>query len=116
MKWSVGAVFDFEDGGGSYDFDAVPLAGRDLHAIVALGGIKEVAGGLGSEVVVEDDIHFASEDYVCFGGVAMAVYGERRAREEHVDEALSLGIEAVVEVVVHAEARASGSLCGDFVE
>lgn len=102
MKWSVGAVFDFEDGGGSYDFDAVPLAGGDLHAIVALGGIKEVAGGLGSEVVVEDDIHFASEDYIGFGGVAMAVYGEGRAREEHVDEALGLGIEAVVEVVVHA--------------
>jgi len=34
-------VFDFEDGGGFEDFDAVPLAFGDVHAVVADGRIKE---------------------------------------------------------------------------
>lgn len=37
---SVGGVFDFEDGGGLEDFDAVPLAFGDLHAVIADGRVE----------------------------------------------------------------------------
>lgn len=40
----VGAVFDFEDGGGFEDFDAVPLAFGDLHAVIADGGLRRGIG------------------------------------------------------------------------
>ena len=113
---SVGAVFDFEDGGGFDDFYAVPLACGDLYSVVALRRVEEVAGGLSAEIVVEDDVHFATEDDIGFGSVAVAVYGKRSAGEEYVDEALGLGVEAVVKIVVHAEAGASGGLSGHFVE
>lgn len=36
----VGAVFDFEDGGGFEDFDAVPLAFGDVDAVVADGRVE----------------------------------------------------------------------------
>lgn len=48
--------------------------------------------------------------------MAMAMDGELCAGEEHVDKPLSLGVKAVVEVIVHAQAGGCLSLLSDFIE
>lgn len=112
----IGTVFDFEDGGGLEDLDGVPLVARDVDAVVAGGGVEEVALGGTARLIAEDDVHAAAQEDVGLGGGVMAVDGEDRAREEDVDEALGFGIKALVEVEVHAQPRRLCGLGGDGVE
>ena len=88
----IGTVFDFEDGGGLEDLDGVPLVARDVDAVVAGGGVEEVALGGTARLIAEDDVHAAAQEDVGLGGGVMAVDGEDRAGEEDVDEALGFGI------------------------
>ena len=53
--------------------------------VAALDRVEEVASGLSAEIIVEDYVHFATEDYVCFCGMSMAVNGQRSAGKQHVD-------------------------------
>ena len=89
---SIGTVFDFEDGGWLEDLDGVPLVARDVDAVVAGGGVEEVALGGTARLIAEDDVHAAAQEDVGLGGGVMAVDGEDRAGEEDVDEALGFGI------------------------
>ena len=88
----IGTVFDFEDGGWLEDLDGVPLVARDVDAVVAGGGVEEVALGGTARLIAEDDVHAAAQEDVGLGGGVMAVDGEDRAGEEDVDEALGFGI------------------------
>lgn len=108
-------VFDFEDGGWLNDLDAVPLAFGDLHTVVALGGVEEVSLGLCAYVVVEHHEHLAAQDNIGFSRMAMSVYEQRSAWQQHIDEQRRLCIKTIAKVIVHMETMACLCLSGCFV-
>ena len=102
---SVWAVLDLEDGRGLDHLHRVPLILRDMYPIIACGGIDQMAFRLGPGFIVEHHAQFAAQQYVGLSRMAVPVYGQHGARQQHVDESLRLCVQTLVQVIIHAKPR-----------
>lgn len=74
----------------------MPLSFGYLHSVITQSRIKEKTLCLTAEVVIEDHKHLASEQDICFGSVAVAVYRQRSSRQQYIEQTLCLGIKTVM--------------------
>ena len=113
---SVWAVLDLEDGRGFDHLHRMPLVLRDMYAVIACGGIDQMAFRLGPGLIVEHHDQFAAQQDIGLRSVAMTVYRQNGARQQHVDEPLRLCVQTLVQVIVHAKPRRLFGFCRDFIE
>ena len=94
----------------------MPLACRNLYAVVTKCRIEKESFGLSAHVVIEHHEHLASEQDIGFCRVAVTMNRENRARQQYVDQSLGLCIKAVMEIEVHSQARTLRRLPCYFVK
>ena len=110
-------LLDFEDDAAALQhFQAMPLAGGNVNAVLAFEGIEQKRFTDPAIAVVKKDPEPAPQQNVGFGRMSMPVHRQDGARLQGIEQALGFGVEAVVQVEVHAQAVAGLGLGGDGVE
>lgn len=103
LEGSVWAVLYLEDGGRFDHLYPMPLVFGYVHTVVTDLGIKKMTLGLLPEVVVKDNKHLAAQQDVGLSSVVVPVYRERCAGKQYVYQTLRFRIEALMEIIVHAQ-------------